>query len=190
MITVGGLLRGPLGLRRWPASALGLRLAMLLAPPAALLAAAGAGDPAPASILALVALLSLGFAVAPDSGFGLLALGSVVAWWSLVADDGLHPSVLVAAVLLSVAHVAGLIAAYGPAGLPVPGAVASVWVARGAIVLLAAPLVWVLARLVHDDAPVESLFQAGLVVAVLGVVSAVVVLSVDRSGTGSSTGSG
>ena len=163
-------------LRRWPASALALRGTMLLAPPAALLASAGAGDPPPTSMLALVALVSLGFAIAPDSGFGLLALVSVVAWWSLVADDGLHPSVLVAAVLLTSAHVAGLVAAYGPPGVAISTAISSVWVARLATVLLAAPVVWVLARVVRGNDPVEPLFQAGLLVSVLVVVLAALAL--------------
>lgn len=181
MSTPARLLRGVLGLRRRPASALTLSGTMLLAPPAALLASAGAGDPPPPSMLALVVLLSLGFARAPDSGFGLLALVSVVAWWSLVADDGLHPSVLVAAVLLTAAHVAGLVAAYGPPGLAISPSIGAVWIARGAVVLLAAPVIWVLARIVRDNDPVAALFQAGLLVSVLAVVLAALALGGSRS---------
>lgn len=169
-------------LRQWPASALGLRVAMLLAPPAALLTSAAAGELAPPSVLAVVVLFSLGFCLAPESGFGLLALGSVMAWWCLVGDDGLHASVLVAAVLLTVAHVAGLVAAYGPPGVPVDAAVGSVWIGRAAATLMVAPMVWLVARLVRDNAPDAALWQAGLLVSVLTVVLAALALGAARGG--------
>lgn len=160
----------------WPVSALLLRACLLLAPPAALLVAAGAGDPPKAAVLVIVVLFSVGFAVAPESGFGLLALTSVVGWWCLVDDDGLHASVLVAAVLLTVAHVAGLLASYGPPGVAVDAAVGRAWIGRASLVLLAAPVVWLLARLVHDHAPDAALWQAGLLVAVLAVAIVAVTL--------------
>lgn len=163
-----------MALRRWPASALALRGLMVLAPIGAVLASVGADDHPPASVVAIVAIVSVGFAAAPESGFGLLALGAPIAWWCTVADDGLHASVLVAAVLIVVAHVAGLVAAYGAPGTRVDAGVASVWVARAAIVLLAAPAVWLISRIARENAPESALWQAGLLVSVLTVVVVVV----------------
>lgn len=156
-----------------------LRGIALLAPPAALLVAGVAGSAPPPLLLAVVVLLSVGFAAAPDSGFGLLALGSVVGWWALAADDGLHAAVLLAAVLLTAAHLAGLLSAYGPPGAAVDARLATLWVGRGATVLLAAPLVWMVARLVRDTAPDVALWQAGLLVSVLAVMLVALGLSAD-----------
>ncbi len=178
--SVIAVLRRLAGLREWPASALLLRAVMVLAPIAAVLTATGAGGAPPPSVVAVVVLFSVGFAVAPESGMGLLALGSVIGWWCLVEGDGLDASVLVAAVLLTLAHVAGLVASYSPPGMRVVPAIGSVWLARGAIVLLSAPAVWLVARLVRDSEPVAALWQSGLAVALLTVVVAGVVLGRDR----------
>lgn|GEM_PF-3371888 len=171
MSALGTWLRAFWGMRHWPVSALFLRAAMVLAPPAALLVAGVAGDHPPVTVTIVVASLSLAFALAPDSGAGLLALASVVAWWTLVGDDGLHPSVLVAAVLLMVAHVAGLLAAYGPSAVPVDPGLGSLWVGRGAWVLLVAPVVWWVARAAQGTDAQQALWQAGLLVAVLAVAA-------------------
>ncbi len=165
---------GPTTLRRWPASALALRAVMVLAPPGAVLVSAAAGDAPPVSVLVVVALFSFGFAARPESGFGILALGAPIVWWCRVGDDGLHASVLVAAVLVVVAHVAGLVAAYGPSGARVEAVVGSVWVARAATVLLASPVVWLLARVARRSEPDAALWQAGLLTALLAVVAVVV----------------
>ncbi|MAS55418.1 hypothetical protein [Nocardioides sp.] len=169
MSALAAWLRALAGMRHWPVSALLLRASMLLAPPAALLVARLAGDAPPVTVTIVVASLSLAFALAPDSGAGLLALGSVVAWWTAVGGDGLHPSVLVAAVLLLLAHVAGLLAAYGPSAVPVDPDLGSLWIGRGALVLLAAPVVWWVARAARGADAQQSLWQAGLLVAVLAV---------------------
>lgn len=166
--------------RHWPVSALVARVVLLLAPPAALGSSALAGDPPPLSVLAVTVLFSCGFAVAPESGAGLLALAAVLAWWSKVAGDGLHASVLVAAVLLTVAHVTGLVVSYGPSGARIDRAVAGVWAVRAALVLLAAPAVWLVARLVAGRPPEPALWQAGLAVAVAAVVVAAALLGVGR----------
>jgi hypothetical protein len=178
-------------LRRWPASALALRAVMVLAPVGAVLLAAPAGDAPPPPVLAIVLAASLGFARDPESGLGLLALGSVVAWWCLVQDDGLHPAVLPASVLLLVAHVAGLVAAYGPGGVRVDRAVGSVWFARSGLVALSAPLVWVVARVAGEAGEAGSgvpLWEAGLGVAVLAVVAGALALGADHAPAGRRSG--
>lgn len=157
-------------LTSWPVSALAVRAVVLLAPPAALLMAGLAGSAPPPSMLAVVVLFSVGFAIAPDSGFGLLALVSVIGWWSVV-DDGLHATVLVAAVLLLAAHVAGLLCSYGPPGVALDADLGSLWIARATAVVLGAPVVWVVARSLRDNGPDAALWQAGLLVSVLAVVA-------------------
>ncbi|WP_323793937.1 hypothetical protein [Nocardioides sp.] len=170
------LLRALLALRDWPVSALALLLVMLLAPTSAVLVASAAGESAPPSVVAIVVVLSVGFAIAPDSGAGLLTLGVVVAWWSRV-DDALHPSILVAALLLLLAHLAGLLAAYGPGGVPVDARLGSRWAARGALVLVAAPLVWLVARVADEASAQVALWQTGLLVATLLVAGVAVALN-------------
>ncbi len=160
----------------WSRSAIVLRIVMLVAPPAAVLMASVAGTPPPPAVLAVVVLASAGFARAPESGFGLLALGAAALWWVRVADDGLHAAVLAAAVLLLAAHVAGLLAALGAPGAAVDADLVSLWIVRGTIVVLAAPLVWLLARLAGDLAPDAALWQAGLLVSVVAVTVSAVVL--------------
>lgn len=157
-------------LTTWSVAALTLRGVVLLAPPAGLLMAGAAGSAPPHSVLAVVVFLSAGFAIAPESGFGLLALGSVIWWWSLSDDAGLHATVLVAAMLLLAAHVAALLISYGPPGVAVDAGLGWLWVGRGAAVLVAAPAVLLLARFADDAAPDPALWQAGLLVSVLAVV--------------------
>jgi hypothetical protein len=170
---VSGVLRRPRG---WAPSALVLGAVTAVAPPAALLLSAAAGEGPPVAMVVVVVVLSLGFARAPESGLGLAALGAVATWWCLV-DDALHPSVLLASVLLVAAHVAGLLAAHGPPGTTVDASLVWLWVARAGVVALAAPPVWLLARVVVDGGPRAALWQSGLVVALLVVVAAAALLT-------------
>lgn len=179
-MTAARLLRDLAALRHWPASALALRLVMLLAPTSAVLASSAAGESAPPSVVVIVVGLSVAFAIAPDSGAGLLALGAVAVWWAKV-DDPLHGSVLVAAALVLLAHLAGLLAAYGPGDVPLDVGLGTRWAGRGALVLVAAPVVWVIARAADGATAQAALWQAGLLVATLLV--AVVAVRLGHPGT-------
>ena len=55
-----------------------------------------------------------GFAVLPESPSAPRVLLAVLVWWAVALDDGLHPAVLVAAAALLVAHLAAVLASYGP----------------------------------------------------------------------------
>ncbi|MDO9456150.1 hypothetical protein [Nocardioides sp.] len=162
--------------RGWHPSQQALRLVVLLGPLVALLAAAPAGHgPAP-WIVGVVLLLSVLWAARPESGGGTLALLLVLFWWTRVPDDALHPAVLVAAVAVVLSHLAAVVSAAAPPRTPVDPAVLRLWMLRGAAVLLAAPVVWVLARALRDQAAPDLLWPAALLAALLVVVALGLVL--------------
>lgn len=156
--------------RNWSTSQLGLRAVVLLAPVLALLLAGPAGHvPPPLLVLAVVAG-SVAFAAVPESWWGALVLATVVGWWCTVPDDGLGPLVLVAAVAVLAAHVAGLLASYGPGEALVEGALVRRWVVRGGLALVASLGVWLLAVGVRGSVPPGGLWTAGLVAALLALL--------------------
>jgi hypothetical protein len=122
-------------------------------------------------VLAVLAL-SLGFAAAPDTGAGTLAMLVVLVWWIRVPGDALHGSVLLAAAALLVTHVAALLVATAPPQTPVDPRVARLWLLRGAGVLAAAPVLWVLALALRDGTAPDGLWFAGLVVVLLAATAA------------------
>lgn len=154
-------------LQRWSPAQQGLRLVALLGPVVALLAAGVEGRSAPWWLVLLVVGSSAAFAVAPESLAGLLALGTVVAWWCFVPGDGLGVAVLLGAVALLAAHVAGLLAAYGPGESLVATHVLARWVVRGGTALLAAPFVWGVGVATRDATTPAGLWTAGLLAALL-----------------------
>ena len=154
--------------RTTPGQAL-LRLVLLLAPPAALLLSEAAGVGPAAWLVVLVTLVAATWALFPESAAGSAALFLVVAWWGLGLRDGLHPAALGAAALVLGAHVAAVVAAYGPPTLAVDPALVRRWALRGGLVLLSSPAVFLLVRAVRDGEPPPGLWTAGMV-AVLGAV--------------------
>jgi hypothetical protein len=135
----------------WPASQAWARLLMLVGPVVALVAAAVAEVPPPGWVVALVVALAVGWAVMPESLLGTLCLALVLAWWGVADLDGLPPEALFAAVGLLVSHVAAVVAAYGPPEMAIDAPTARLWFGRGAVVLIAAPVVWLLAVLLRDQ---------------------------------------
>lgn len=107
-----------------------LRLVVALGPLVAVLAGTLAG--ARPSVLLLLAVGSLATVAAalPDSGAGAVVLLLVGGWWGLRVD-GLPAVLLLASAALVAAHVAGVLAAYGPAHLRLPGALVRRWARRG-----------------------------------------------------------
>ncbi len=156
--------------RATPLSQRWLRVVVGLGPLVALLAAAPAGEPPPAGLVLVVALVSAYFAIAPESGAGALAMVAVVAWWGRAPDDLLHPSCLVAATALLASHLAALVAGYGPAATPVDPGVRRRWLRRGAAVLVAAPALWVMALVLREGEAPAALWPAGLLAAILVAV--------------------
>ena len=94
--------------------------------------------------------------------------------WSSGPDGGLPAGAIVAALGMLAAHLAALVAAYGPPRLPVAPGVVRLWTLRGLGVFVTAPVVWMLARGVRELPGSGSVWLLGLAVAVSVVVVATV----------------
>jgi hypothetical protein len=162
----------------WTRGQLLLRLLVLTGPMLALYATDLVG-PAPAGwLVALAAVLCVAFAAMPDSPFGALVMLLVLAWWGVSLRDGLHPEALLAAAGLLAAHLAALVASYGPGDLPVDAAVARTWLVRGVLLLVPAAAVWALAALVRDQPEPPGIWLAGLLASLVAAVVASAAFSV------------
>ncbi len=149
--------------RTWSRSQLGCRAVMAVLPLVALLVA----PVRPALlVVVLVAAGSLLWAIFPELAAGPIVLLSVMASWALVVPDPVQPRVLVAALALSGAHVAGLLAAYGPARVALDRRLVVVWVRRSLLAFVAAPVAY--AAVVFLDDPAAQMWP--LAVGVLAVL--------------------
>ncbi len=168
------------GRRGWSAGQWAVRLPILLGPVAAVLATGGAGNwPAP-WLVVVVALLAAYFASSPESSVGTGVLCLVVAWWGVGLRDGLSVWALPAAAALLVAHLAALVASYGPDAAPIPGVLARRWAWRGLCVLYPAPLVLFLVVGLRDQPPPPGIWLAGLAAALLAIAGGGVAFSLVR----------
>lgn len=158
--------------RRWSLGQAGLRGLIALGPLVAVGVTALVGQPPPGWLLALTAVLAVGYAYLPDSSFGTFALLLVLGWWSIVSQEELYAEVLVAAAAVLVSHVAAVVAAYGPDDLLVDPEVLRLWARRGGLVFLAAPLVWLAASALRGQPEPPGVWIAGVVAAVTSVVVA------------------
>ena len=158
------------------ASQLVLRALVLLASAVALLATGPAGHWPPWWVAVPVLGLAVGFAWLPDSPFGAAVFLAVVGWWTVSLPDALEAEVVVAAAALLVAHVAALLASYGPAPMPVDAATLRLWVRRGALVLVTVPAVWGAARLLRGEPGQPGIWLLGVVAALAATVAATLAL--------------
>lgn len=158
-------------------SQLALRALVLLGPVVATLMTGPAGHWAPWWVVLAIAGLAGGFAVLPESAVGVGTLVAVLGWWTASLRDGLHPAVLVAALALLVAHVAALLASYGPGEMPVPAALIRLWVRRTALVLLVVPVVWALARVLEGEPEQPGIWVVGTAVALAATIAGGVALT-------------
>jgi hypothetical protein len=122
-------------------------------------------------VLLLVVAGSVVWAVFPELAAGSVVLLSVMAWWAVAVPDPLRPGVLAAALALSAAHVAGLLAAYGPARAAIDRRLVLVWVRRSVLGFVAAPVAYA-AVVGLDDGADPLMWPLG--VAVLAVLVLVV----------------
>jgi hypothetical protein len=153
--------------RTWSRSQAGCRALVVALPVVALLVA-----PVRPSLLVvlLVAGGSVLWGVFPELAAGPVVLLSVMVWWSLAVPDPVQPRVLAAALALAAAHVAGLLAAYGPARAGLDRGLVVVWVRRGLLAFVAAPVAYgAVVFLDEPDALMWPLAVAVLVVLVLVV---------------------
>lgn len=159
-----------------PRSQLALRALVLLGPLVALLATGPAGHGPPWWLVVVVAALAGASAVAPDSPVGVAAGLVVLAWWAVSLQDDLPVSVAVAAVALTVGHVAALLASYGPRAMPLDRPTLLLWARRGALVLLTVPGAWLLARTVRGEPEQPGLWVVALATACVAIVGASVAI--------------
>jgi hypothetical protein len=164
-------------LKRETRARLLLRGVLLVAPVLAVLAA-GPEDLPSGWFLVVTAVLSIGFAAMPESALGTMCLGVVVLWWALAASSGVPLGAVPAALLLLAAHVSSVLLSYGPARLPVDRVLFRRWLRRGALVAVAAPLVWLVAVAVDGEPEAPGVWIAGLVCAVVVCVVAATAVTV------------
>ena len=96
----------------------------------------------PGLMVLLVVAGSIAWAAFPELAAGPIVLLSVMAWWALKVPDPVRPSVLVAALALSGAHVAGLLAAYAPMRAALDRRLVLMWVRRWLLGALVAPVAY------------------------------------------------
>jgi hypothetical protein len=157
-----------------------LRVLVAVLPPLATVATIGAGEAPPVWFVALVLILSVGFATFPESAVGVVVLILVVAWWGIGLRDGLHPWALAAAAALLVTHVAAVLVSYGPPDLPVDPDLVALWARRAALVFLASPLLLAAALWLRDQPDPPGMWVWGLAAAFTATMVASLVLSRTR----------
>ena len=154
-----------------------LRALVALSPLAALLCTAGAGEGAPGWLVVLVLVLGLGWAAFPESVAGAVVVAAVIVWWGIGLREGLDVWALPAAAALLAAHVAAVLLSYGPPQLQLDGPTFWLWVRRGALGYLAAPLAFGLAVWVRDEPAPAAMWAVGLAAALAAMLAASVVLA-------------
>jgi hypothetical protein len=85
-------------------------------------------------------------------------------------------------VALVVAHVAALLASYGPPAMPLDPATLRLWVRRGALALVTVPAAWGAAHLLQGEPEQPGIWVLGVVAALAATVAADVALGAGRSG--------
>jgi hypothetical protein len=163
--------------RHWTAGGWALRGAVVAGIMVALLATGLRGAWPDWWLVVLVLGLAVGFALLPEAPIGTTATALVLVWWGFAFRGNPHPESLVAAAGLLTAHLAALVAGYGPGDLPVDAATVRRWAVRGALVFVAAPAVYAVAVLLRDQPEPPGIWVAGLVAALVTIVAAGFVLS-------------
>jgi hypothetical protein len=153
-----------------------LRAVALAGPLVALWSAAPAGFvPSPFTVI-VVALGSVAYALRPDHLTGPIVMSVVLFWWALSVGSTMPAGSLVAAAALMAAHVAGVLLGYGPTAMEVDLRLARLWAVRGAVVWLAAPVVWFTAQVYSGRATPTLFWLGGLATALVGAVVAAVAI--------------
>jgi hypothetical protein len=166
----------PRGIRRIPRAVWVLRAIAALGPVVAVWAAAPEGMVPSPFVVVVAVVVGVAYAFRPEHFVGPFAFAVVLLWWALHVGTSMPVGALVAAAALVASHVAGVLLGYGPPRMAVGAELVVPWVIRGALVWLAAPVVWIAARAYSGQASPTSFWLAGLAVALVGaVVGAVVV---------------
>jgi hypothetical protein len=149
-----------------------LRVVMVAGPLLALFARTPSLGAPPAWGVLIVLVLGVGWTLLPESVVGAVALLAVGFSWASSDTTEVSVWVLVAASGLLAAHLAALVASYGPPRLPVDPGVTRLWALRGAGLSGTAAAVWLVARAVADLPDSPTIWILGLVVALSVVVVA------------------
>jgi hypothetical protein len=149
-----------------------LRAVVVLGPLVAVLARTSPLGAPPVWLVVLVLALAAAWALAPESIVGVVTLLVVGLSWATGQDSAMPASAVMAALGMLAAHLAALVSSYGPARLPVDAGVVRLWLVRGAGVFVAAPVVWLLARVVRELPDSGTVWVLGLSVAVSVVLVA------------------
>ena len=160
-----------------------LRIAIALGPVVAVLASGLDGELPPPWLVVVVVGFSVAHALLPDSQLGTTAALLVLGWWALGPVAALPASLLLAAAALVAGHVAAVLTAYGPPGLPLDGGLLRTWLRRGLLSLLAAPLVWGAVALIDGQPEPAGVWAAALVAATVGAVVTSIAFGVDSRET-------
>ncbi len=134
------------------------------------------------SSIALFSVLTLLVPLAPDvTTFGTLrflaGIGLVVlVWWTIGLDQGVPGWAVLAAVALVAAHLAALLASYGPPAMPLDAATLRRWVPRGAVVLLVVPATFAAVRVLHGEPEQPGIWLLGVTAACVATVVATIAL--------------
>lgn len=152
----------------WSRSQWVLRAVVALGPVVALLVGGGAQ----LWLIAVVAVLGVGWAVVPESVAGTVVVLVVAVRWVVGVDDPLGPRLMVATGALLLAHLGATVAALGPGRLDLDRATLRRWGVR-ALGLLAAPLLPLGMLLVIAGEPVPAgVWVVAVVVLLVGLVGA------------------
>jgi hypothetical protein len=162
-------------MRTWTRGQVALRLVVLAGPLVALLARALGGDaPAVLSVM-LVAVSGAAAARYPESPAGTVAAVLVLLSWANGIGTAVPAAAVVAAAGLLAAHVAAVLASYGPDDLPLDRDLTLRWTVRGLVALVAAPVVWALAAALRAQPEPGGVWVAGLCAVIVAVLFADIV---------------
>lgn len=115
---------------------------------------AAAGAPLHLVLPLLAVVLSLGVALFPDSGAGLVLVLLLGGHWLLAVPEQLGGWLLLAALILATIHLAATLAGYGPPSLVLDRVLLLLWGRRFALVAAATTVVWLAARVLsRTDGP-------------------------------------
>jgi hypothetical protein len=165
---------------RWTPGQWALRATMVVGVLVALLTTGIVGTWPRWWLVLLVTGLAIGWALIPEAPMGTVAMAVVLAWWGIGLRDGLHPAALAAAAGLLAAHLAGIVAAYGPDRMAVDAATVRLWVRRGLLVLPLAPVAWLVGTLVRNQPEPEGMWLAGLAAALASCLAASLALTLGQ----------
>jgi hypothetical protein len=162
--------------RGWTRGQWATRLVVVAGPLLALFARTPSMGAPHAWAVLMVLALAVGWALVPESVVGAVTL--LVVGFSWASGDSVDVAVgaLVAAAGMLAAHVAALLASYGPSRLPIDPGTVRLWTLRGAALFGAAVVVWALSQLVAELPDSGSVWVFGLLVALSVIVVATAVL--------------